>query len=192
MVRKKKIFPAHAGEIANKLLGVLERDRLVAKFVDAYIAEHDRPGLKVQPSGYSERIAALGREALLAMVLDVERSLPHWLGPHRVPRGRTSASPEAEAFFIEVLAALERAKEWTAAEATEFRHDLALYRQLSPAPRASIRRTPAPAPRGPFVDRCALLLDPSMLEEARTAAGQFGLELERATTRILAGVFRTR
>lgn len=192
MGRKKKIFLAHAGELANKLLGVLEREQLAARFVDAYVAEHDRPGLKVQPSGDRERITALEREALLAMVLEVERAVPRWFGPRRLPQARTSQSPEAEAFFLEVLAALERAKQWTAAEATEFRHDLALYRQLRPAPRTPIRRAPGPVSGGAFVDRCALLLDPSMLEEARATAGQFELELERVTARILASIFRNR
>ncbi len=192
MPRFQKIFPAHAGEIANKLLGVLDRDRLVAKFVDAYVAEHDRRGLKVQSSGYRELIATLGREALLAMVLEVERFVPRLFRPRRLPRARTIESPEAQAFLLEVLAALGRARQWSAAEAAEFRHDLDLYRHLSPAPQKSNRRSPVRSPRGPFVDRCALLLDPSMLEKARGAAGQFEVELERVAGKVLASVFSTR
>ena len=38
---------------------------------------------------------------------------------------------------------------------------------------------------GPFVDRVALLLDPSLMEQARRAAGKFQLELNAAADRVL-------
>jgi hypothetical protein len=45
---------------------------------------------------------------------------------------------------------------------------------------------------GPFVDRVALLLDPSLMEQARRAAGKFQLELNAAADRVLRKVFSRR
>ena len=42
---------------------------------------------------------------------------------------------------------------------------------------------------GPFVDRTALLLDPSLMEQARRAAGKFQMELNTAADRVLRGIF---
>ena len=48
------------------------------------------------------------------------------------------------------------------------------------------------SPSGPFVDRCGLLLDPSMLEQARRAAGKFETQLRAATLQALKRVFAAR
>jgi hypothetical protein len=48
------------------------------------------------------------------------------------------------------------------------------------------------AASGPFVDRTALLLDPSLMEQARRAAGKFQIELNAASDRVLRRVFSRR
>ncbi len=42
---------------------------------------------------------------------------------------------------------------------------------------------------GPFVDRVAMLLDPSLMEQARREAGKFQNELNAAADRVLQKVF---
>jgi hypothetical protein len=99
----------------------------------------------------------------------------------------------AEASREELLGALAGALRWSAADAEEFRRDLDLYAQLgarTPLPKRP--RKPAAPVEGPFADRCALLLDPSMLDNGRRAAGNFLSELEAAAGKALASVFRRR
>ena len=42
------------------------------------------------------------------------------------------------------------------------------------------------------MDRTALLLDPSLMEQARRAAGKFQMELNTAADRVFRGVFSRR
>jgi hypothetical protein len=191
MSRTRKQLAEHAGELARKMLAVLERERLVPRFVDSYVAEFDRRGLKAHSSGYRELLATLGREVLLAMVAQVNTALARYLSRRRPPVLRGPEVQAADAFSQEFLASLARTLHWTAADVEEFRHDLNLYAQLGarqPIPKR--RRRPTDPVEGPFVDRCALLLDPSMLDKARHAAGKFLLEIERVTEKILASAFR--
>ncbi len=199
MRRPRKVFAAHGGEVAAKLLAALEKQRLVERFVDSYVAEHGRRGLKAHPIRYRELLATLGREALLAMVAQVNAELPRYLARRvnrssgRPPLLRGPEVRAADAFREELLASLARALRWTPAEAEEFRRDLDLYAQLgarTPLPKK--RRQPTDPPEGPFVDRCALLLDPSMLEKGRRAAGRFLLEIEGVAEKTLANLFRRR
>lgn len=190
---REKVFLAHAGEIANKLLGALEGEGLVARFVNSYVAEFGRRGLKDHPHRYRELLATLGREALLAMVAQANAELPSYLTRRRLPLVRGAEVQVADAFSEELLASLARASRWGAEDAEEFRRDLNLYTQLSArTQRVKKRRAPTDPAEGPFVDRCALLLDPSMLDKARGAAGKFLVEIEEATERIVRGVFRRR
>lgn len=200
MRRPRKIFAAHGGELANRLLAALDRERGVERFVNSYVAEFDRRGLKSDPERHRELLATLGREALLAMVTQVNAELPRYLagrpgrsGPRRPPVLRGAEVQVAEAFREELLAALARALRWSAADVEEFRRDLDLYAQLgarTPLPKHP--RKPTAPVEGPFADRCALLLDPSMLENGRRAAAKFLTEVERVTQKALAGIFRRR
>jgi hypothetical protein len=193
MRTREKIFLAHAGEIANKLLTALESDGLVARFVDSYAVEFDRQGLKDHPHRYRELLSTLGREALLAMVAHAHAELPRYLTRRRPPLLRGAEVQVADAFSDELLASLARASRWSTEDAEEFRHDLDLYAQLSArTQKVKRRRSPADPAEGPFVDRCALLLDPSMLDKARSAAGKFLVEIEQATEKIFHSVLRRR
>ncbi len=88
---------------------------------------------------------------------------------------------------------------WSDADANEFWHDLELYEKLSGgqlSAAAQPRRPPSRAAganaSGPFVDRTALLLDPSLMEQARRAAAKFQVELNGAADRVLRRVFSRR
>ena len=75
----------------------------------------------------------------------------------------------------------------------DFWSDLDVYAQI--AARQSTPMRSGGASRGavgPFVDRCALLLDPSMFEQARRAAGKFLIELDALAEKTLQQAFAIR
>jgi hypothetical protein len=148
------------------------------------------------------------------MVLRIEAALPARLkvsvtvrGPSRprqTRKGRKAARPQRKGrkaglelaipfldlFREEFFVALGQSLEWTDDDAQEFWRDLTLYEKLSARDprRPAARAAHAPA-SGPFVDRVALLLDPSLMEQARRAAGKFEPELCAAADRVLRKVF---
>ena len=94
-----------------------------------------------------------------------------------------------EEFFV----AIGQALRWSESEFAEFARDYDLYQAIT----ARQRATPAPrgskaVASGPFVDRCGLLLDPSLLEQARRAAGRFQEKLNAVTEDALKRVFSSR
>ena len=89
--------------------------------------------------------------------------------------------------------ALGQSLDWTDEDAREFWHDLELYEKLSaPDSGRQYGRATRVRASGPFVDRVALLLDPSLMEQARQAAGKFQLELNEAADRVLRKIFSRR
>ena len=205
-----------AREAATLLLAALDRDEMVARFLDLYAAEHRRPGRADHPVFYRDQLATIRRESILAMVQHIEAALPARLKvsvtvrgasrPRKAKKGKKQkkakparnpamelAIPFLDLFREEFFVALGRALDWTDRDAEEFWRDLELYEQLAareprrPALRAS--RTPV---SGPFVDRVAMLLDPSLMEQARRAAGKFQIELNGAADRILRKTFAHR
>lgn len=201
-----------AQEAAVLLLRGLERERLVARFLDAYAAEFNRPGQAAHPAQYRELLATIGREALLAMVVWVGHELPRRLAdglgaqkPRRPTRARSKsllkpaptpsprpADEAIELFRDEFLVALAQALRWEDEEFEAFCRDLELYKELGTGePGARKSRRPAVA-SGPFVDRVGLLLDPSMLDKARHAAAKFQLQLHATAGAVLKKVFSRR
>src|SRR5579862_58008 len=65
-----------AREAATLLLAALDRDEMVARFLDLYAAEHRRPGRADHPVFYRDQLATIRRESILAMVLRIEAALP--------------------------------------------------------------------------------------------------------------------
>jgi hypothetical protein len=201
-----------AREAASLLLATLRREEMVARFLDLYAAEYRRPGRADQPGLYREQMETIRREAVLAMVLRIEAALPARLKvsvnvrsakrPQRKKKGKKSAHarpakrkasldlviPFLDLFREEFFVALGQALDWTDSDAQEFWHDLELYEKLT----GREPRHPAGRAAGPFVDRVALLLDPSLMEQARRAAGQFQTELNGAADRVLRKVFTRR
>jgi len=206
-----------AREAAAILLATIDRNEMVARFLDVYAAEYRRPGRADQPVFYREQLQTIRRESILATVLRIEAALPARLKVSVTVRGtKTSrkgkkgkkargprpakrkanlelAIPFLDLFREEFFVALGQSLDWTDEDAQEFWHDLELYERLSGADSG---RHSGRAPRirvaGPFVDRVALLLDPSLMEQARRAAGKFQMELNEAADRVLRKVFSRR
>jgi hypothetical protein len=210
-----------AREAATLLLATLDRNEMVPRFLDMYAAENRRPGRADQPGHYREQLETIRREAILAMVLRTEAALPTKLKVRVVVRsaqtrsrsrarpkkGKRGAKPKIkkrkprssgidlaipllDLFREEFFVAIGQALRWTDEDAHSFWHDLELYETLTAnEPRRQVRRAIA---SGPFVDRTALLLDPSLMEQARRAAGKFQVELDAAADRILRAAFSRR
>ena len=205
-----------AREAAALLLCALDRDEMVPRFLDMYAAEHRRPGRADQPGLYREQLGTIRREAILAMVLRTQGVLPKRLNVRvhvRATKKRKHANegkkkkltrkshgasldlaiPLLDLFREEFFVALGQAMNWSNADAQEFWRDLDVYESLTDADkkRQRMHRTQN-TPSGPFMDRVALLLDPSLMEQARRAAGKFQLELNAAADRVLRKVFSAR
>jgi hypothetical protein len=182
-----------ARQTANTLAGVLEHTGVVVRFAEGYIGVAKRPELKAHAEQYGEMLAALRREALLFMLLHAETVLPRYLPrPKRGARRNFSATQAVQVFRESLLEELARTGRWNPNEVFEFRRDLAIYERLT-AHRAAASRTERRQSEagGPFADRCALLLDPSMLERARAAANRFRGQLMRLATRALRETLQT-
>jgi hypothetical protein len=205
-----------AREAATLLLAAIDRNEMVQRFLDMYAGEFRRPGRADQPILYREQLQAIRREAILAMVMRIESCLPTRLKVSITVRGakrskkkkkgkkgsktkpaRRAASmelgiPFLDLFREEFFVALGQALEWSDEDADEFWRDLGLYEQLSgPAPRSTKRagRGPRANASGPFVDRVGLVLDASLMDQARREAGKFQTELNSAADRVLQKVF---
>jgi hypothetical protein len=205
-----------AREAAIVLLRTLDRDEMVPRFLDMYAAEHRRPGRADHPGHYREQLETIRREAILTMVLRMEAALPKRLKVHvpvRSPRVQRSgkrrgrprsksrapkrdawefAIPILDLFREEFFTALGQALEWTQRDAEDFWRDLELYERLRASESRRLGRTSRLVPAGPFVDRVAFLLDPSLIEQARRAAGKFEAELDLAADRVLRTVLSRR
>jgi hypothetical protein len=179
-----------ASALVTELLVALQRDRLIPRFVDSYVEEHRRYALQAHPARYRELLALLTREALIALTL---RALEGAANPGASPKPRLRKAPHSSGrtFRRDFLTALAHQQGWSAGDSLEFQADLRLYEDLL-ARRPASRRAPKAleAADHPFVDRAAILLDPSFLEQARVAATRALLELDRladeVTSRVLA------
>jgi hypothetical protein len=220
MPYRSRELAVRAREAAALLLATLDHNEMVPRFLDIYAAENRRPGRADQPAHYHEQLETIRREAILAMVLRAKDVLPARLKVRvnvREPKRRTRkmnksktggkaakvkrakkssldlAIPLLDLFREEFFVALGRALNWSDEDAQEFWRDLDLYENLTRRePRRQAGRTTRAVASGPFVDRTALLLDPSLMEQARRAAGKFQLELNTAADRVLHMVFSRR
>jgi hypothetical protein len=207
-----------AREAAIFLLAALDRDEMVQRFLDIYAGENRRPGRADQPTHYREQLQTIRRESILAMTLRIEAALPTRLkvrvsvrdtrrrpvkkgkkgrkgAKRKKPRisGLDLAIPLLDLFREEFFVALGQSLEWTQEDAQQFWRDYSLYEKLSGKEyQTSARNKARGSASGPFVDRTAMLLDPSLMEQARRAAGKFQLELNAAADRVLRKVFSRR
>ena len=177
-------------ELAAEIVSALHRERLVPRFVDSYVVEYGRHALQTHPTRYRELLALLAREALLAMTV---RALEEAASSPRQSKasGKRGSSGSAQAFRRNFLTAMARQQKWSAGAALDFQAELRVYEELlMRRPGAKRARKPFETADHPFVDRCAILLDPSFIEQARMAAGRALAELERLaaglTQRVLA------
>ncbi|HEX9759415.1 MAG TPA: hypothetical protein VGA40_00770 [Candidatus Acidoferrales bacterium] len=175
---------------ADRVLAAITDQMCVERFIDAYVAAHNRRELRESPIRYRELTTLLTREALLAMTGAVNAALPFHLTRRRPPLLREAEAAQADLFREIYFTRLRERLDWSAADLEEFRDDLRLFAHLAPAPERGRKRN-AP-PRGPFVDRCAFLLDPSLLDKARAAAARFQEELEEVASAALKTAFAAR
>jgi hypothetical protein len=188
MPQKNNPAPTPPRELAKQLLHTLKAGRLASAFLESYAKQFDRPEATAHPDRRRELETMLDREMLLAMTAHIARVALLNARPssRRAPRARNL---DPTAFLRELLAALAKESNWTAGDAMEFRGDLEIYRHLTAlaASRSSQTRSRV-VPAGPFVDRCAILLDPSMIENASRAAGKLLLQLEAQAEKLFTEV----
>jgi hypothetical protein len=188
MPRARKLFPIYGSSLANNMLTALEREHVVANFVAEYIEEYDRKGILGGPSRDRELAETIGREVILAMVLEVERALPGFFGKKLQSKLKQEEKDSVQAFFQEWAASLGRAWKWNKDDRNHFRRDLTLYSDFEARKNArqmAAKRKKIPQEESPFVGRVALLLDPSMLEQARRASRKFHAQAERLAHKVL-------
>jgi hypothetical protein len=129
----------------------------------------------------------------MVMAVEIERLVPAAFVFRRRGAPRPEESALAESFRAEFLASLARTQEWSAADAAErqaFTRDLNMYRHWRRRERERADSQTPPGVESPFADRAALLLDPSMMEQARRAASALEGELMRLPARIFASLGR--
>jgi hypothetical protein len=176
MARARKLFPIYGSALANNMLSAIVHEHRVGLFVADYVAQHDRRGILGGPARDRELAETIGREILLAMILDVREALPNFFGRKLKNKLKAEEMEAIDAFFREFMSALARAQNWNGEDRRQFRRDLSLYtdfsarRERKPKVRKTVK---APQEEAPFIARVALLLDPSMLEQARNSARQF-------------------
>jgi hypothetical protein len=176
MARARKLFPIYGSALANNMLVALVHDRIVDCFVGAYVVQHDRRGILGGPARERELAETMGREILLAMIVEVREVLPAFFGRKQKSKLKSEEKETIDAFFRELLAALARAQNWNGEDRRQFRRDLALYSDFNARREMAAntrKKGKSPEEEAPFIARVALLLDPSMLEHARRAARKF-------------------
>jgi hypothetical protein len=171
------------------MLAALNRDRLVGNFVAAYVAEYDRRGILGGTDRDRELAETVGREVVLAMIHQTQQALPRFYGTKKRTVLKDEEKQAIDAFFRELMAALGRAWDWNGDEQRQFRRDLDLYAEfqsrLEKAAKTQKKGKPLQKEDPPFVGRVALLLDPSMLEQARRAARKFYGDVEKLGQKLL-------
>jgi hypothetical protein len=176
--------------VALHLCAALGGGGLAARFILDYAGRNRRAALTAHLPRYTELVAMIHRECLLAMVARVEADLPGLLHAGGTP-ARALASgedPLLRRFRVEFYEHLAELLAWRREQLERFWHDLDLYTQCLRARSASPKRKKTDL--GPFADRCAFMLDPAMLDRARRSAARFHHALEANAHRILRAAFR--
>jgi hypothetical protein len=174
--RARKLFPIYGSALANNMLAAPAHDGIVRRLVDDYVATYDRRSILGGPARDRELVETIGREIVLALIVETRGALPRFFGKQNASKLKSEEKEAMEAFFRELVAALERAQKWNAEDRRQFRRDLALYSEFherNDAPAKGRKPPKAQGEEAPFIPRVALLLDPSMLEQARGAARKF-------------------
>src|SRR5580692_2741420 len=102
MARARKLFPIYGSAIANNMLSAIQRDRVVDRFVAAYVAQHDRRGILGGPARERELAETMGREILLAMIVEVRESLPLFFGKKQKNKLKTGEMEAIDYFSREL------------------------------------------------------------------------------------------
>jgi hypothetical protein len=195
MARARKLFPIYGSALANNMFSALGRGRVVDRFVAAYVAEYDRAAILGGASRDRELAETIGREAMLAMIHEVPQVLPRFFGKKQYEALKGEEKETMDAFLLELMAALGRVWGWNAQDRRQFGHDLAMYSESAARPVKLAKGRKRGKVRGedpPFIGRVALLLDPSMLDQARRAAREFHEDVRRLARKILSQTLHSR
>jgi hypothetical protein len=188
VARARKLFPIYGSALANNMLAELVHERVVRQFVEEYVRGYDRRGILGGPARDRELAETIGREIVLALIVETRAALPRFFGKQKASSLKPEEKDAVKLFFRELTAALERAQNWGAEERGQFRRDLALYSEFAERREAPAKSRKAPkgqAEESPFVARVALLLDPSMLDQARRATRKFHGGLAQLARKLL-------
>jgi hypothetical protein len=171
--------------LAQNLVQILLRERVIPRFVDSYVVENGRHALQVHAPLYRDLLTILQREALLAgCVRALELASTETIALSR-GKQKVVLRKGAEAFRRKFLSALAKQQNWNAGDALDFQSDLRMYEDLLARAAASRRpRKPYEAANHPFVDRCAFLLDSAFLEKARLAASRALANVEEVAANV--------
>ena len=132
MPAARKLFPSYGSAVAQAICHALERDGLVRNFVAGYAREFDRKAVAATAAQAHELEATIGREALLAMIIEVREQLPRFFGKRRGAVLAEHEAAAADAFFEQLFSTLGRVECWPEEEMAEFLRDLELYARMSP------------------------------------------------------------
>jgi hypothetical protein len=173
-------------ELSARLTEALVRERLMPRFVDSYVEEHQRYGLQVHAALYKDLIGLLQREALVALTVRAFEVAVD--PPDQNPRSKNKPKPlpkkDVPVFRRNFLTALTRQQKWGINEALDFQRDLQMYEALIARTGATRRRKLFETANHPFVDRCAFLLDSSFMEKARMAANRALIDVENLSAKV--------
>ncbi len=103
MARARKLFPIYGSTLANHMVTALARDRVVGGFVSAYVADYKRTGILGGPARDRELAETIGREILLAWIIEVEDALPAFFGKKKKSKLKNEELEVVDAFFGELL-----------------------------------------------------------------------------------------
>lgn len=181
------------------LLTALAERRVVPAFVEDYARAQQRKELLESATRYRELVLMLTRECLLAISVRLCAELPRRITGRKDAVASRGEAAALETFREEYFLHLANTMLWTPGELEEFYGDFELYQMIQAREAAgakgkkSVRGKSRPRVSGvggPFADRAALLLDPSLMEKARAAAAKFAPSLEALAEKALAAAFR--
>jgi hypothetical protein len=174
-----------AAELAVRLAEALQRERVVPRFVDSYVVEHGRHGLQVHAALYRDLLMLLQREALIAASVHAIGIVTSDFQTTAKSKPRPMTKKDATACRRKYLEALARNQKWSMGDTLDFQRDFQIYEELIARNASGRRRKPFEAASHPFVDRCAFLLDSSLLEKARVAASAALTSLEELAEHVV-------
>jgi|GEM_PF-1766068 hypothetical protein len=174
-----------ARALARALVGLVVGEGRGRTLLRLYERRTGRVVLHGSPELRRETIAALEREALLLAAAYVERALPERLGAQFARHERDEAAARFQQIFLSYLGGVLG---WDPQERQRFLSDLSLYLHLAERGRAAASRGQL-ACAEVFVQRCAFLLDASLVEQAQPLAVQFARNVMAHAERALRAVF---
>ena len=180
-------------DLARRIVAEISHAKFAPSFLDRYANEFKRADVVAHLDRRRELEAIISREILLAIAAHIALALEEQYSPSRGQRSKRGARGRrlprpfiqwnSGTFIRELAAAIARESGWTLGDSVEFQSDLQIYISLMKAPGSA--RAQAARHRNPFVDRCAILLDPSMLENASRAAARLLVQVDSFADHLL-------